>query len=214
MTTFPILSRRLPAAFLLLLSLTLGSCGLLGQNDDNKYPKLRLTTEQAAWAAPYKAGATWAFRGPGAQTLSLQAVRFDDRDMPQTKFGSKKSDIDFYRQEISATLSGPGAGATIEVYAEVSLENIFEPWSAELQFNNAYFTLPVVALEAGQPLPPSARLHPQLTLGSRSYQNVLELQPSIVTNKDRPEALRRIFYTKAEGLLRYETLDGSVWTRE
>ncbi|GAB2968994.1 hypothetical protein GCM10027048_44670 [Hymenobacter coalescens] len=214
MTTSSISLRRLNAGLLLaMLSLTLGSCGWL--RDDDQQPQLRMTNEQAAWADPYRNSATWTFRGPGAQALSMQVIKFDDQNKPQTKFSSKTGSIDFYRQEIHTGLSGPAGGAAFELHAEVSLDNMFEPFSARLQLNNAYFNLPAAALEAGRPLPPggTVTLLPQFSLGGRTYQNALEMQPYTLSNDGRPEAIRRIVYHKAGGVLQYQTANGELWNR-
>lgn len=207
-----------------LAAVLLPGCGMgvFPEPDGQELPEYRLSPADQAWAAPYRLGEEWRFRNAAGYERRYQVKGLAEQELPGLAAGSRR--VSYRQQGLGARLeridSGYVARPTAARYlASFSLQAAVpaaaQPLQAQLRWGPTELLLPAAAVDAHQPLPADVRLLPASTLGTRTYQNVLEYT-SLLTSAARVPAgqLRQVYYTKENGVVRFVEADGTVWDRQ
>jgi hypothetical protein len=213
----------LPAALLAALVLPGCGTGLFPEPAEQELPQYALSAADQAWATPYRLGEEWRFRNAAGYERRYQVKGLADQQLPGLRAGTQR--VGYYQQGLSARLARVDSGyvsrATVGNYqASFSLTAAVpggapQPLTADLNWGLTHLSLPAAALDARQALPVDVRLLPTVTLGNRSYQNVLEYS-SLQTSAARVPAwqVQRLYYTKENGVVRFVEAGGTVWDRQ
>ena len=180
--------------------------------DNENAPTFGLTQGQQEWSKPFAKNTVWRFRNA---TGYVRTYRITRAEVLNEGGGGGKSSL-------CATYFVNFFVATVERTDSVArpLENTFRfqmdptntstnvPFRGFLQMGGDAFTLPIDQVEDGR-----LTLAPA-TFGGRTYPAALESYfyptPPLVP---RPTQTGYVCLTKAEGLVRFEELGGTVWNR-
>ncbi|GAB2968987.1 hypothetical protein GCM10027048_44660 [Hymenobacter coalescens] len=213
------------SAFLFTRGLLLAVTALgLASCDDGDAPRYSLTPGERAWADVYQAGNVWTFRNAATGYERRYKVT-EVKDKMQAHV-PKSLNVSYYQQMVKITLlredstsfRATGTANDVNMRGYQLLLNLQAQTSAQaahLDINwTAGFSVPVGTLEQGAPAPP-----PFLAANGRTYANVVQLQytpPSSPWHTGPQPAwqLRRIYYSKAVGIIQFEEVGGQVWVRQ
>ena len=198
-------------SFLLLAFLGLTSgCKKVCDNEDA--PTYSLSPGQQDWRNAYVKDAVWRFQNARGYVRTYRVAR---ADVLSEGGGGGKSSLcasyftNYFVGELERTDS---VAHPLEKFfrfqmspANAAANKAFDAYA---QVGGGYFSLPIDRVEDGRlPLGPA-------TVGNRTYPAVLESTyapaPPLVP---RPTAARRLYVTKAEGIIRFEEFGGTVWNR-
>jgi hypothetical protein len=208
---------RYPSLGLLLATLVLlVSCDEVCEKD--KLPQYNLSTGQREWAAAYAENTVLRFHNASGYERRYRVSKVSDES--EGKGGGKSSFCpNYYVQTLTASIErtdSTGIPLTLQQFGATG-QNLGpnESYNAGLSWGGAYFSLPIGEVESGQPLPAGdCRLLPQATFAGRTYNNVLEgTVNSFYAMSLPPTGVLRIFITKADGVIRFETKAGTIWDR-
>ncbi|RTQ48407.1 hypothetical protein EJV47_15655 [Hymenobacter gummosus] len=198
--------RSLAPLCLLATALVASSCDEACDTDN--LPQYPLPDAVRGWADPFAPGTEWRFRNAAGR---VRTYRVDKRDVGMVGHNSKSSLCPAYYREaadvrISRADSADRAFYSFIMQAPLGSSNYLD---ASIGWDGGYFALPLIEVETG-----NATL-PTRTIGGRTYQQVLEVQGPAPTNPAvQPRKPVRIFLTKADGIIRFEEYNGSVWERQ
>ncbi|RAK65088.1 hypothetical protein DLM85_16215 [Hymenobacter edaphi] len=210
----------LPTA--LAAGLLLPGCGsgLFPEPESQELPVYQVSQAEQVWATPYRLGEEWRFRNAAGYERRYQVKGLADQQLPGIALGSQR--VQYYRQGLSARLERVDSGyvarpdqdkylATFSMKAAVPKTT--ELLTVELTWGPSRLQLPATAQPAA--LPADVRLLPTATLGTRQYQNVWEYT-SLLTSAARVPAgaVRQVYYTKENGVVRFVEANGTVWDRQ
>ncbi|WP_345233347.1 hypothetical protein [Hymenobacter saemangeumensis] len=188
--------------------------------DDDGLPQYRLTAGQQAWVNPYVKGAVWRFRNAAGYERSYLIKEVEDK---MDAKGTSKGTLcpTFYVQAINIQLERTDSVQAKRHFLSLApgATNSEVKVLASLVWADMEFELPIGNVEDG--VPPrstgngnTSQLHSQLVVGGRSYQNVLESSMIPFYTDSKPSStVIRTFVTKNEGLVRFDTRAGTVWSR-
>ncbi|OON69620.1 hypothetical protein [Hymenobacter sp. CRA2] len=206
-------------------SLLLSSCntGLVPGLDqqEQELPQYQLSAPEQEWATPYRLGQEWRFRNEQGYERRYQVKGLSDQQLPGLVTGTKR--VGYYQQGLGARLERVDSSyvmradnvqytARFSMTAAIPKAAQHEPAaSAQLDWGGVHLALP--AADDFAHLPTGVRLLPTARFGGRTYSNVLEYA------RMEPQApgqwqLRRVYYTKENGVVRFEEVSGAVWTRQ
>ncbi|RTQ46569.1 hypothetical protein EJV47_21715 [Hymenobacter gummosus] len=209
----------LPAA----LTLTLLPSCLFPEPEVQQLPQYELSLADQAWAVPYRLGEEWRFHNAEGYERRYQVKGLAEQQLPGMVPGTQR--VGYYQQGLGARLERVDSAyverpaqnhyqATFSLTAAVPTEPT-KPLAAQLNWGPVQLSIPAGAINQQQALPVDVRLLPTITLGNRQYQNVLEYT-SLQTSAARVPAwqVQRLYYTKANGVVRFVEAGGTVWDRQ
>lgn len=188
--------------------------------DKDSLPQYTLTAEERKWANPYAEGSVWRFRNTAGYERRYLVKEF--RDEMASGGGSKGSFCpSYYHQQVNARFERTDSLQTTGHQLSMSTAANYQtaPFGASLTWAGSEFGLPITEVEQGMaPLNignvSSARVLPQVTVSGRVYPNVLECSLTPFAHAtNAPSTVLRIFVTKADGIIRFETKAGTAWDR-
>src|SRR6476469_4550756 len=202
---------------LMALSL-LSSCDEICDKDNQ--PQYRFTTGQREWANPYTQGTVWRFRNASGEEQTYLVKTFTD-EMIGAGGGKSSFCPNYYHQDVNVQLERTDSTSThkFEFGLFTASGSQTAGFGAGLTWRSNIFLLPIAEIEEGQTIFNSnsyvaSQLLPQLTVGGRTYNNVLTCTISAYyANNTQPVSVRQVWLTKADGLVRFKTVAGTVWDR-
>ncbi|WP_400194026.1 hypothetical protein [Hymenobacter sp. B81] len=226
MATLSFLLRHCLRLLGIVSGLVLGGCGngFFPEMDNKELPHYTLSNDEQAWVTPYRLGQEWRFRNAAGYERRYQVRGLTDRTWPGRP--NPQSVIAYYQQEVGARVErvdsayyqraeGYKYAATFVLTSAAAYEPQPLALTARLEWGVSPLTLPVAAVNTSQPLPAGMRLLPEVNLGGRTYHNVIEYT-SLPPQPDqdlRPWMATRLYYTKEQGVVRFEEAGGLVWDR-
>ncbi|MCC3157535.1 hypothetical protein LJ737_09810 [Hymenobacter sp. 15J16-1T3B] len=210
----------LPTALAAVLLLPGCGTGLFPEPEGQETPEYQISQAEQAWATPYRLGDEWRFRNAAGYERRYQVKGLADQQLPGMAAGSQR--VQYYRQGLSARLERVDSGYVArpgqqQYLAQFSMKAAVpksaEPLTVELTWGPSQLRLPAAAQPGA--LPADVRLLPAATLGTRQYQNVWEYT-SLLTSAARVPAgaVRQVYYTKENGVVRFVEANGTVWDRQ
>ncbi|RTQ46572.1 hypothetical protein EJV47_21730 [Hymenobacter gummosus] len=211
--------RRLLLAAVPALALGLGACA------DKDAPRYKLSAGERAWAEAFQQGHIWTFRNTTTGYERRYRVK-EVKDKMESNV-TKSLSITSYQQvvkvkvirEDSTSFRATGTADDVNMRGYqllLALEAQSSQDPARLLINwTTGFSVPVGELEQGATAP----LLPSFTAANGiTYQNVVQLQYTYPTGPFYGPApawiLRRLYYTKADGIIQFEETGGHVWARQ
>jgi hypothetical protein len=198
-----------PSLSLLLVSslALLSNCSKICEEDN--LPHYTLTADQRTWMAPYPQDAVLRFTNASGYVRTYRVTKAENASIRTG--GSKNSfcatyDVEYYTVRLERTDS---LGLNRGLY-DLALGATKDPApvKARMQWAGSEFPLPLAEVENGQ------RVLGPATLAGRTYQHVLDLTyVELSVPHTRAWAIKRLFLTKAEGVIRFEERGGTVWDR-
>jgi hypothetical protein len=191
---------------------------------DKDTPEFRLTAEQRTWGDAYREGDTWRFRNAAGYERRYKVTNFKDKMQAHVP---KSLSVTHRYQLVEATIERQDSttykgspfqnkySMLFELQAEVVRGTPYDSKVQQLTWTTSV-ALPIDAINT-QPIPPAGALPsgvqflPQLTIAGRTYENVLEFT---TTHNNLAWQAKKIYYTKAEGVIRFEENGGEVWDRQ
>ncbi|GAA4348310.1 hypothetical protein GCM10023185_04160 [Hymenobacter saemangeumensis] len=207
-----------PFFLLLAAASVLSSCDEVCDKGDK--PQFQFTSGQREWANPFVQGTTWRFRNAAGYERSYLIKSFAD-DMLGRGGGKSSFCPSYYHQSLTVSLERTDSAHTASHSLQLATASYSRdtPFTAALYWDGNSFWLPIREVEEGStPVNynsvSSSRILAQYTAGSRTYQNVIEctIAPVVAAGK-APSSVVRIFQTKTEGIIRFETKAGTAWDR-
>ncbi len=200
------------ARYLFILLATLGmltNCKEICDNEDA--PTYALTEGQSEWSKAFTKNDVWRFRNGNGYVRTYRIT--ETKTYSEGGGGKNSFCATNFTEYFNATLERTDSTANSidkEFRFLISPANLTsnKPFHAKVFMGISDFTLPIDQVEDGR-----LTLAPA-TFGSRTYPAVLEstytpIPPLVVL----PTYVARIFFTKADGIVRFEDFGGTVWDR-
>ncbi|WP_156176447.1 hypothetical protein [Hymenobacter terrenus] len=180
--------------------------------DTTDAPVYTLTPGQQAWTKPFGKDNVWRFGNANGYVRPYRITRA--QTVSEGAGGGKSTPCFTYFNEsfIAELERTDSVGYVLErtVRFQLTPANAADnaPLDAVAFLGSSRFWLPIARAEEGQlPLLPA-------TFTDRTYPAVLQsayapLPPQV----PRPTSVKRVFFTKADGLIRFEEFGGTVWNR-
>ncbi|MDO7875354.1 hypothetical protein Q5H93_11490 [Hymenobacter sp. ASUV-10] len=185
--------------------------------DKDDLPQYRLTEAEQTWTAPYTVNTEWRFRNAAGYERVYRVTKRAD-DMEESGGGKSSSCPSYYRQAFSATLQridSVGSPISHQLIMQASTNNSSLPFAGSLSWNWVQFTLAIDRVKSGGNIGYNCELLPQLTVGTKTYQQVLK-STSLTGSALIPLSTdaKVIYLTSDAGIIRVEEWGGTVWDRQ
>ncbi len=178
-------------------------------------PTYALTQGQSEWGKAFVKDDVWRFRNANGYVRTYRVTQAET--LSKSGGGGKSSfcSTDFTKyfaaelERTDSTAQSSEGRILFQMYPANSTNNT--PFNAKAFIGLGAFSLPIDQVEDGQ-----LTLAPA-TFGSRTYPAVLGSTytpiPPLAPLVPRPTYVARIYFTKAEGIVRFEEFGGTVWNR-
>lgn len=180
--------------------------------DNKDAPTHELTQGQRDWGKPFVKNDVWRFSNASGYVRTYRVTRAEM--LNEGGGGGKTSFCStyFYNYFVADLERTDSVARPFDVPFRFQLlpanPSANKPFTASAFLGIANFSLPIDQVEDGQ-----LTLAPA-TFGTRTYPAVLESAFSPIPSLGaRPTFVRRVFFTKTEGLIRFEEFGGTVWNR-